>query len=546
MLADIVPAGTAVDASALGTWGSDLGTWETNQLQRWAYEGTSTDGRYPLGTFTNNLDGTYTYAFATAYDNPTFEVTGAYTSHGSARPAATLAEVAPSLQATADYQRLIVKIGDDPNDVHYSRNVLVQDFQIAPTTNVVTLAANPQRVLAPATGCKECHSDTFQQAQHASSYMDTKACNYCHTPISNWPHSATSSYGSDMQADGAYLQVLVHQIHAANNTFDATADTGFDYSEVTYPQEVANCKKCHNGDDSMTDAWKTNPTAQVCGSCHIAVDFVAGTNHVGGPQADNAACSGCHNATAIAGYHADALLPLATDLPEFAVTIAIAGATGAAGEFVEGDVPVVTVTLVPAAGGTVVDYLAAGTGNVLDGKLVEAELTVYGPRAHADVALGGGGDLLLSTENDGNSFKYTMNAIPADMTGTYLVHFEGADYGFVSDTDYRTHSSATQAFQVGTAIVEPKVAGDNCTNCHGATRMHVPGQHAHNVSFDTDECLACHNYSGGYGTPIPQRVHAVHSASAVGADGHNRSWTEVTFPQGANNCQACHTSGKTT
>jgi hypothetical protein len=76
--------------------------------------------------------------------------------------------------------------------------------------------------------------------------------------------------------------------------------------------------------------------------------------------------------------------------------------------------------------------------------------------------------------------------------------------------------------------------------------MHLTGSHAHNQPFDTDGCLACHDYSGNYGDYIGNRVHAVHHETFSGdAFTHgNRVWTDISFPQQANNCSICHTNSE--
>ena len=153
-------------------------------------------------------------------------------------------------------------------------------------------------------------------------------------------------------------------------------------------------------------------------------------------------------------------------------------------------------------------------------------------------------DAQVTTDASGYSYQLMDNL--ADLApGTYMVRFEGADYGGVAADDWVTSSSLAITFQVGTATVEPKVSGDGCLNCHGDTIMHLDGTHAHHVPFDTDYCLACHDKSGNHGDYIGNRVHAVHGASATGdllAAPGSRDWSYITFPQSANNCTVCHTN----
>ena len=107
--------------------------------------------------------------------------------------------------------------------------------------------------------------------------------------------------------------------------------------------------------------------------------------------------------------------------------------------------------------------------------------------------------------------------------------------------------SAFITFQVGTADVEDKVAGDGCLKCHGDTIMHLEGSHAHHAAFDTDACLGCHDQSDNYAIPIANRAHAVHSANSdcyiYNINGGHRDWEEVTYPSDIGKCVVCHTSG---
>jgi hypothetical protein len=254
--------------------------------------------------------------------------------------------------------------------------------------------------------------------------------------------------------------------------------------------------------------------------------------------------------------------------------------------YIAGEAPEVTVTLSPRGGTPAVDYDANqdAVGDT-DGVLHEADLYIYGPRANAVPVLatdtkdapGGivgptptqGHNLLLADElavpnpdalvtTDATGYKYQLLPIPADFpAGTYMVRFEGLDIGVNDANDnnqiepalgeyYQTASTAVITFQVGTDVVDAKVSGDACTNCHGDTIMHLEGAHPHHQPFDTDGCLGCHDLSENYGNYIGNRAHAVHSASATGdahpTGGPPRNWSHVTFPRPANNCRTCHTN----
>ena len=69
---------------------------------------------------------------------------------------------------------------------------------------------------------------------------------------------------------------MTHKIHSA----DPDYLDGF--GEVTYPQDLNNCRKCHNGADKATpqgDNWKNKPSREACGACHRNVNFDTGEGH---------------------------------------------------------------------------------------------------------------------------------------------------------------------------------------------------------------------------------------------------------------------------
>ncbi len=426
------------------------------------------------------------------------------------------------------------------------------------------------RDIATVDSCNECHG---KLSGHGGDRVTVAICVTCHNP-------GTTDANSGNVVD---LPTMIHKIHAGEHltqeyTIWGYRDTAHSYNEVTFPGDLKNCAKCHTSEDTATpdgDAWKTVPTIAACGACHDDVNFATGANHPGGIQADNAACKFCHAPAAIAGYHDTTLT--GKDAAEFQVNISMTPPANGT-NYVAGEAPVVTVTLKDAAGADVdptVYTAAKDAKGVSGGGLSAASLYVYGPRAKAKPVLTTGSStdpnlaadaeptqghnlLIPSTDPlvsaDANGFHYQLQAIPADLpAGTYMVRFEGADYGGVSNDDYVTSSVALINFQVGTATPEKKVAGDGCLNCHGDNRMHLAGAHAHNIPFDTDYCLACHDQSNNHGVPIANRVHAVHAANSDGdlygplytyeASPGPRDWSDITYPQNVQHCQTCHNSG---
>jgi OmcA/MtrC family decaheme c-type cytochrome len=560
-IADLVPANTA----------TQYGTWPTPYFERWANE-TSSPAGASFDT-TNAAAGNYTYHFATGF--------------------------ADASTAAHDYdpthtQRLAIIVSgqnDPATGLAITNNsVGFLDF-VVPADGANAVALDSQRQFVTADACKKCHSPLFQQAHHADVYLDTRTCDICHSPL--------GVYSTIMQRDDAYLPVLIHQIH------DSIVGPTFNWSDVTFPQNIMNCIVCHTnsglnlGTGNEIDNWKTNPSAQVCGSCHTDVNFATGENHPGGIQT-NADCHVCHlngtdfSMSVVQAHDTTPRLPgsngaldagyLPENIPEFDVTLSITPPANSS-YYVAGEEPEVRVTLTDHATTLPVSPAVYITpqdlAGVAGGGLNVASLYVYGPRAKAVPVLASGvatnpptqehllfvnsADPQVTTNSSG--FGYQLLAIPADMkAGTYMVRVRIGDYGRVNDNDYRIESTALINIQIGTATKEFKVAGNNCMDCHGTgTAPFHDSRHA--VVFDTDQCLACHDQSGNFAIPLADRVHAVHSANPsgdiynieAGSISSDRDWSDVTYPQdlaqvdASGNplyddprCVGCHSSGDDT
>jgi OmcA/MtrC family decaheme c-type cytochrome len=541
-IADMVPANTV---TTKGTFGSPY--WET-----WAYE----SGTAAALNTSASAAGVYIYTFPNAFG--TASATNANASDYNA----------------ADIQRLYIRASSTTPGVGGAAGIL--DFNV-PAASTTAVAVPTQNQYVTIESCRKCHGPQMNGAAHASSYVDTLACVMCHSPL-----SATG-------ASAVYLPKFIHQIHAAIPApeFDGASGNGrynnktAGYEIVTYPQPISNCVVCHTataaqktamGSGDKIDNWKNNPTGEICQSCHIGVNANTGVGHAVGART-NATCTGCHD---IAAKHSPA--PAAKNVPEFSATIVIT--PPAAGTFyVAGEAPTVTVTLTDKATGAAVDgslYTAAkhASGTAVAGSLSKAALYVYGPRADAKPVLTKGAITLSATgvatqsnslllpatdaqvTTSATGFSYKLSAIPAGMTsGTYMVRFIAANYGYKSDTDYKIDSTAFTTIQVGTATAEKKISGDSCVDCHGTGTL---GAHdaRHSVVFSTDECISCHDKSGNHADPLDNRVHAIHAASKTG-DKLGIDWSTVTYPQGRPGvttagaltttagirCITCHSSG---
>lgn len=213
-------------------------------------------------------DGTYTYVFGT--------------------------NLYPLYIPTNRHRLLLMVSGDiaeQPKNLTYDfvPSQLPGPFLFPNSRDIVTTAA-----------CNECHnkldSPLGSASFHGGSRYEAKACATCHT----------TTLGGGVAEFGP----MVHNIHSSHDL----GELG-DFSEVTYPQDRRNCRKCHAGPDGSN--WNTRPTMTACASCHSDVNFETGEGHKGGMQFSNANCSFCHTAEAITVKHLTTLsTPSNPDVPE--------------------------------------------------------------------------------------------------------------------------------------------------------------------------------------------------------------------------------------
>ena len=132
-------------------------------------------------------------------------------------------------------------------------------------------AVSRMRNIATMESCNECHSDLVFHGRR----FEVEYCVSCHNP--------------DLASGEGNFGYMIHRIHAAGDF--AILDGGISYAEVTYPQDVTNCRKCHDGMDADTpqgDNWKNLPNIAACFACHEEAD------HPGGQAPPDGSCALCH------------------------------------------------------------------------------------------------------------------------------------------------------------------------------------------------------------------------------------------------------------
>ena len=368
--------------------------------------------------------------------------------------------------------------------------------------------------------CNKCHN---KLALHGNARFDAQYCTNCHNPS-----SVDQDTGNSLD-----MKVMIHKIHMGENlprvkAGGAYAIYGFresrhDYSHVVFPQDIRNCRTCHNENNPDTpDAvnWLTAPTMETCGSCHDDVNFRTGEGHSDASLAvnSNADCTLCHadggfvgpvddshaipNQVAAKAFQYNILDVTNTAPGQFpSVAFSVTDPTnGDAPYDIQADAPFVqgagASRLAIDLGWSTTDYQNVGSGSAAPG---------FRPGAAAQMVsidpLFGG-----SVDNGDGSFTVTSPvAIPADVEGSGLVAIEGhpaLDVDEDGSVDRLPAGSATDFFAITDASPQPRrvaVAIENCLDCHQQLSIH-----GNNRTDNINLCLGCHKrqrhrYPSAYG-----------------------------------------------
>ena len=226
-----------ITASSPSSWQSYINRTETKEAgdpgttpdETTAYQANSEFADTDGGVFTDNGDGTYSYTFSFNFRAVTNPVAVTYD------PALT--------------HRVAMQVSDNVSNATY-------DF-VPGNPNAVPAT----RSIVSNASCSECHQ---RLGLHGGDRVSVDYCVTCHNP-------GTADANSGNTVD---FTVMVHKIHdAADYTIWGFNNSEHDYSDVLYPQDILDCRKCHNGDDPATpdgDDWKTVPSEAACSSCHPA------------------------------------------------------------------------------------------------------------------------------------------------------------------------------------------------------------------------------------------------------------------------------------
>jgi len=243
---------------------------------------------YPWGTLVDHGDGTYTYTFAT-------DITKA-----------------PCPAPCTDVDGNPLNLSYQPGQTH--RVGIQQSNSELPLANAVydfVPGGGPgtsRREIVKTANCNVCHDKI---TAHGTRF-EMKLCVTCHNPGS-WVSSGNTTVD---------FKVMIHKIHRGENLPSVDAGGSYavgnhDFSDVTYPQDIRNCTKCHDGEDPETpqgNNWQLVASMGACGSCHDDIDFsMDGSGnppaepggHRGGIVDSNSQCTVCHREGGLAGSVAE-------------------------------------------------------------------------------------------------------------------------------------------------------------------------------------------------------------------------------------------------
>lgn len=556
--------------------GSDLGnltgTWQSyiNRIEQAGSVGDGTEARLQAtaesdGEFTNNLDGTYVYRFATDIYNLPQDILDQAQTEGL------------DLSVEADRTHRVAIQFDDGGD---TANPI---YDWVPATGATDNVFNMD--ISSTTNCNSCHD---KLAFHGGGRVEVQYCVTCHNTGST---DANSGNTVDMK-------VMIHKIHMGANLPSVQAggeyviygfrDRKHDYSNIHYPQDIRNCVNCHAGTSTggdredlvltnQGDNWNEYPTRASCGSCHDLEDF---DSHFGG-QPDDSRCASCHGVDGREGS-AQESHRIAFEEARKAFQAEILAVDGGA----PGDTPTVTFKVSNPLTGEDYDLendpVWTNAQSSLNVKMAwdtgDYTNTGNGSDNASSVstsALGG-----AATSNGDGSYSLSLSqpvpdgseapGIAAGGSGAITIEgHPGVDYDEDGEPESVPVGDVATFFSIdeadGTAVPRRKaVTIEQCNSCHSSLVLH-----GNNRADNIDSCVTCHNPRNTdrdvraiAATPptdgkqeesvnFTTMVHGIHAAGIrenplqiVGFRGRTTYVYDedtVHYPGNIGNCLACHT-----
>ncbi|HEY0788315.1 MAG TPA: OmcA/MtrC family decaheme c-type cytochrome, partial [Thermoanaerobaculia bacterium] len=385
------------------------------------------------------------------------------------------------------------------------------------------------------TSCLNCHDAL---ALHGGSRREVRLCVLCHTEGMSDPDTSNS----------IDFEVLVHKIHFGPNLSKGFKIIGFnqsvhDYAHTTFPQDIRNCKNCHEGTvpaqmPAQAQNFNTHPTRDACGACHDDVNWATGENHPGGAQANDAACTTCHQ----------------PDGPEFGASVRGAHTIPVKSSQLAGlKAEIVSVSdVAPGKSPTAVFKVTNGDGSAVDptklagfSPLLGGPATSYRVFAYEDARAKASFDAAT-----GNTTYTFAKALPADAKGTWTVTADIYRTAALKRADGKADVSVRETafnpikYTAISGAAEPRrtvVDVAKCNKCHDRLALHSGRR------MTPQECVICHNPTNTDAARRPATegaaeslsfqhlIHRIHSGEELQNDfttwaGSAHNFNEVLFP----------------
>ncbi|WP_409995556.1 OmcA/MtrC family decaheme c-type cytochrome [Ferrimonas balearica] len=405
-------------------------------------------------------------------------------------------------------QRLVIKVGGDA----------LADGTPIPVVNAFVDFTPPDgdplytRLIATTESCESCHTD-LGQVRHGGRYTELETCTTCHSEnrISN---------------PGNVLSGLAHSAHGESGLAN-----------------FVNCETCHTGEEGLpeSDNWALFPSQLACGSCHSAIDFVAGIGHPAQP--DNSNCIACHNPDwtrdvhlmadkeAALGQFAAEVVSITPDLAAGTLSVVVGLSNPVSGEALASpdQLPYVNDLRLYANWGTSFDYVTRSASSIRLEQLTPEETVAPGQYRYT-LPLPEGSPT-APEQNDGGAVA---------MQGRICRVADALSPCDDAAALSQPIASATSFFLVGSGAERRTVVTNaTCGTCHGDQQLNFHGSR----NDLEQQCQLCHNAQMVADATAPNptasnanyshMIHAIHTAQRAG-------YEDLAYPAPVGDCRQCH------
>ncbi|MCX7171648.1 MAG: OmcA/MtrC family decaheme c-type cytochrome [Proteobacteria bacterium] len=234
------------------------------------------DATHPqlVGMLTENAtEGYYTYKAATDVTNPK----AATTANAAAGTTVLTNGYAVAKDGVTVHRAALLLCYVDPVTKATVKVNPYIDFTIGADGKAVALKDSAGKLtevkkVVDRAACNACHQNF---AAHGGARNEPQLCVMCHNPGSQDFHNNGAQVDFKLMVHKFHRGKLLSQDYVVHNSVARKTDTVTKtVYGVTYPGEIRNCSKCHDGSATATvrtaqgDNWKTRPSKNACFACH--------------------------------------------------------------------------------------------------------------------------------------------------------------------------------------------------------------------------------------------------------------------------------------